>query len=276
VPTCRGQRLDVCGRFSGLFSPAKRYCYRTSTPALYKQHTKSKTVCMHFSNQNSVHAEPDLKLHGTSIPVVTETRFLGLVFDRKLTFVAHIKYLKDRCLKVLSLLRVVAHKDWGADRRLWRVLTGSKMQHYASVLELSAPHLYPAYTSKLGNCPSACAASNLACNTSSNFAQILQTPSTQLCHQRWLRSFVMRNKTQSQTNVTSPVCWFHKVWRNNQGPKRREAIFRFWRSACLVIAVSLSLPRGSSLERSRFGRRRTLRIARLSQKAQVSGCCFQV
>ena len=27
--------------------------------------SKSKTVCMHFSNQNSVHAEPDLKLYGT-------------------------------------------------------------------------------------------------------------------------------------------------------------------------------------------------------------------
>ena len=37
------------------------------------QYSKSKTVCMHFSNQNSIHAEPDLKLYGTPIPVVTET-----------------------------------------------------------------------------------------------------------------------------------------------------------------------------------------------------------
>ena len=70
---------------------------------------------MHFSNQQSIHAEPDLKLYGASIPVVTETKFLGLAFDRKLTLVAHIKYLEDRCLKALNLLRVVAHKDWGAD-----------------------------------------------------------------------------------------------------------------------------------------------------------------
>ena len=40
------------------------------------------------------------------IPVVTETKFLGLVFDRKLTFVTHIEYLKDRCLKALNLLRI--------------------------------------------------------------------------------------------------------------------------------------------------------------------------
>ena len=61
------------------------------------------------------------ELYGTystyihSIPVVTETKFLGLVFDGKLTFAAHIKYPKDRCLKALNLLRVVALKDWGAD-----------------------------------------------------------------------------------------------------------------------------------------------------------------
>ena len=70
---------------------------------------------MHFSNQNSIYAEPDLKLYGSPITVVTETKFLGLVFYRKLTFAAHIKYLKDRCLKALNLLRVVAHKYWGAD-----------------------------------------------------------------------------------------------------------------------------------------------------------------
>ena len=71
-----------------------------------------------------MHAEPDLKLYGTSIPVVNETKFLGVVFDRKLTFVAHIRYLKDRCMKALNLLRVVAHKVWGADSK-----------HYSSYTE---------------------------------------------------------------------------------------------------------------------------------------------
>ena len=70
---------------------------------------------MHFSNVNSVHADPDLQLYGKSLPVVAEAKFLGLILDRKLTFTPHIKYLKDRCMKALNLLRVVAHKDWGAD-----------------------------------------------------------------------------------------------------------------------------------------------------------------
>ena len=35
--------------------------------------------------------------------------FHGVIFDNKLTFVPHIRYLKEKCVKVLNLLRVVAH-----------------------------------------------------------------------------------------------------------------------------------------------------------------------
>jgi len=70
---------------------------------------------MHFTLLNSANADPDLKLYCAGIPVVTELKFLGLSFDKKLTFNKHIKFLKDRCMKALNLLRVVAHKDWGAD-----------------------------------------------------------------------------------------------------------------------------------------------------------------
>ena len=43
-------------------------------------------------------------------------KFLGLVFDRLLTFRAHVKYLKTVCDKSLDVLRVVGHTDWGADK----------------------------------------------------------------------------------------------------------------------------------------------------------------
>jgi len=77
--------------------------------------SKSKTVRMHFTQLHSANADPDLKCYGACIPVVSEFKFLGLIFDKKINLNTHIKYLKDRCLKALNLLRVVAHKDWGAD-----------------------------------------------------------------------------------------------------------------------------------------------------------------
>ena len=45
-----------------------------------------------------------------------EAKFLGLVFDRRLTCRAHVKYLKTVCDKALNVLRVVGHTDWGADK----------------------------------------------------------------------------------------------------------------------------------------------------------------
>ena len=93
----------------------------------------SKTECVHFTNQRGVFTEPDFKLDGTSIKVADEAKFLGLVFDHRLTFRVHVKYLKTACDKALNVLRVVGHTDWGADKvvllRLYRALVRSKIDY---------------------------------------------------------------------------------------------------------------------------------------------------
>ena len=95
--------------------------------------SKSKTVCMHFCQLRKAHDDPVLTLDGQPIPVVEETKFLGVIFDKKLTFIPHIKKLKAKCQKALNLLRVVAHTDWGADRKillnLYRTIVRSKLDY---------------------------------------------------------------------------------------------------------------------------------------------------
>ena len=75
----------------------------------------SKTVVMHFCRLKKEHSHPELFLNGTALRVVEETKFLGLIFDSKLTFIPHLKYLRKKCLQAINLLRVVGHYDWGAD-----------------------------------------------------------------------------------------------------------------------------------------------------------------
>jgi len=62
----------------------------------------SKTVCIHFRNLRKPHPQPILLLNGTHVHVAEETKFLGVVFDRKLSFIPHIKHLKDKCTKALG------------------------------------------------------------------------------------------------------------------------------------------------------------------------------
>ena len=41
-------------------------------------------------------SKPVLNLKGTGIPVVEETKFLGIIFERKLSFIPHLRHLKDK------------------------------------------------------------------------------------------------------------------------------------------------------------------------------------
>ena len=107
--------------------------------------SSSKTVCMQFCRLRNAHPNSDLKLKGTLIPVVERTKFLGVIFDIKLTFLPHIRYLKEKCVKALNLLRIVAHTSWGADQQtllhLYISLVRSKLD-YGSVVYGSMQESY--------------------------------------------------------------------------------------------------------------------------------------
>lgn len=75
-----------------------------------------KTACVNFSRRRGALQEPSLNMYGSPIVVKNEHKFLGLVFDSKLTFVPHIKRLKLKCLKSLNILKVLSHASWGSDR----------------------------------------------------------------------------------------------------------------------------------------------------------------
>ena len=107
--------------------------------------SKSNTQCVHFCQQRKIHNDPALYIYRSQIAVVAESKFLGAIFDRKLSFIPHIKYVKAKCLKALNLLKVLSHTSWGADRitllHLYRSLIRSKLD-YGSIVYGSARKSY--------------------------------------------------------------------------------------------------------------------------------------
>ena len=105
----------------------------------------SKTACVHFTQQRGTFPDPSISINGAPVSVSKEAKFLGVVFDQKLSFISHIKYLRASCQKALDVLRVVGHTDWGADRtvllRLYRSLVRSKLD-YACIVWSSARKSY--------------------------------------------------------------------------------------------------------------------------------------
>ena len=93
----------------------------------------TKTTAVHFCCGRKCVREPDLYLYKTKIPVKDKVRFLGLIFDKKLTFLPHIKDLKLRCQNALNAMKVFSNPEWGGTSdvllNLYRSLIRSKLDY---------------------------------------------------------------------------------------------------------------------------------------------------
>ena len=80
--------------------------------------SNSKSVCILFSKSKTGNQEPALYLNNHELEVVKETKILGLIFDTKLTWIPHLKYLRTDCNKRLNIIRTLSKRNWGADQKL--------------------------------------------------------------------------------------------------------------------------------------------------------------
>ena len=108
----------------------------------------SKTVAVHFCSRNTCVREPELFMDSGRqkiISVKNSARFLGLIFDKKLTFIPHMEDLRQRCMKAMRVMKVLASPIWGADANMllhiYRTLIRSKLD-YASFIYGSARTSY--------------------------------------------------------------------------------------------------------------------------------------
>ena len=114
----------------------------------------TKTLCVHFYNTNGLQPEPNLELYGQQLPVEEQVKFLCLFFDRKLSFIPHIKYMKDKYRKALQLRRVISSKDWGGEQttllRIYRSHIRSKLD-FGCIVYGSARRSYLAVLDPIAN-----------------------------------------------------------------------------------------------------------------------------
>ncbi|GFS86619.1 putative RNA-directed DNA polymerase from transposon BS [Trichonephila clavipes] len=64
-----------------------------------------KSSCVHFCRKRNLHPDPSIHIGHIQIPVVSAVRFLGVIFDCKLTFLPHVLYLRKRCGRSLNILK---------------------------------------------------------------------------------------------------------------------------------------------------------------------------
>jgi len=75
----------------------------------------SKTQVICFSRRHIV-TPLSLKLQGNPLEQVKFVRFLGVWFDEKLTWKVHLDKIKDKCKKIINIIRCLSGQEWGASR----------------------------------------------------------------------------------------------------------------------------------------------------------------
>ena len=58
-------------------------------------------------------AELNLKLYGETLKIYPQVKFLGIIFDSKLTFQPHFEDILERCNNRYYRIRLLANKKWG-------------------------------------------------------------------------------------------------------------------------------------------------------------------
>jgi len=97
-----------------------------------------KTVAVLFTRSSQ---KPSVKLdiQGRTVKIENSAKFLGVIFDRQLTWYQHIDYFVSKCNKRLNLMRAVSGARWGATHRslitIYRTLIRSILDYGAAAYD---------------------------------------------------------------------------------------------------------------------------------------------
>ena len=92
-----------------------------------------KTIAVRFTRSRCTEIIPTLTIKGNIILYEDQVKFLGMTFDKRLTWGPHIDKLKVKVKESLNILKVVSSFDWGAERKalikLYDSLCRSKLDY---------------------------------------------------------------------------------------------------------------------------------------------------
>ena len=103
--------------------------------------SEEKTVVMVFHRIPGLAEQPSPKLYlydrGKPLKVVEEKKFLGLILDRKLNWVPHLKYLRNKCASSINMLRVIVKNNRRTEcnklMNVYRAITRAKLDYGCEV-----------------------------------------------------------------------------------------------------------------------------------------------
>lgn len=84
--------------------------------------SRSKTKAMLMKGKLNEQRMPILKIDGQNIGFVDQIKYLGIIVDRRMQFVLHAKYLRDKVTKFVMSIRRTARQEWGLKNEILNTL----------------------------------------------------------------------------------------------------------------------------------------------------------
>lgn len=101
--------------------------------------SESKTFAMHFCKPSDLSPSPEFRLYGTIINYTDQFKFLGMIFDRKMTWKEHVQQLKTKCNKAINFIRSISSHKWGASQKillhLYNIFIRSRLDYGCTVYQ---------------------------------------------------------------------------------------------------------------------------------------------
>ena len=101
--------------------------------------SNSKSVGIIFTHRVKYNILNPLTLNGNPLKMETKAKFLGMIYDKKLTWRDHVQYIEDRCKARLNLMRSLTGTGWGASKEslltIYRALIRSLLDYGAEALD---------------------------------------------------------------------------------------------------------------------------------------------
>src|SRR5439155_16267243 len=101
------------------------------------QFEKSKYMLIHFTRNPTARTKASITIAGTTIKPSTEAKYLGIIFDQKLKFHSHLKYIIDKGTKYALAIMRIAKSKWGPEykyiRRLFTAVAAPRIDYGAII-----------------------------------------------------------------------------------------------------------------------------------------------
>lgn len=101
------------------------------------QFEPSKYVLIHFTHNHRQATNSKITINGNTIEPTTEAKYLGVIFDQKLQFKAHLQYITKKRTSVAMALSSIIKSNWGAQykyaQQLFTAVIAARTDYGASI-----------------------------------------------------------------------------------------------------------------------------------------------